>query len=290
MVPGIYGAFDAFSILLVLLGTIFSVYIARALGTGKYPFIVWPFLLTEFALLIVLSTPDNGVQIEDATPSIAEVDNATSDATTVDVSFIGENATNVCIDWGMVLHGIVTSASQVYGVNNVATGAVIYLAVLIFSPTTGCFAFLGALLGSVAGLTLGVKVEEIYSGVWGFNCFLTGAALGGNLIVIGCQSAMATIVAIVYTVIMQYALVALMTKISLPALTLPFTTVTTIFMRLRGNPEDHTFGCPEMVSFPEKQRSDYLASRRAAVVQRKRELEEVDVTKDDKGPSEVLIA
>ncbi|CAD1476212.1 unnamed protein product, partial [Heterotrigona itama] len=68
LLPNIYGPFDSFSILLTILGTIFrqltinvySVYLARSLRNNKLPFIAWPFNLTEFALLLVLYTKDNG--------------------------------------------------------------------------------------------------------------------------------------------------------------------------------------------------------------------------------------
>ena len=39
---------------------VYSVYLARSLGNNKLPFIAWPFNLTEFALLLVLYTKDNG--------------------------------------------------------------------------------------------------------------------------------------------------------------------------------------------------------------------------------------
>ena len=56
------------------------------------------------------------------------------------------------------------------------------------------------------GLMLDVQIDEIYTGLWGYNAFLTGASLGGNFFVLNGQTAAATIVAIVYTVIVQYAI------------------------------------------------------------------------------------
>lgn len=54
------------------------------------------------------------------------------------------------------------------------------------------------------GLQLNVQYELIYSGVWGFNGILTGAALGGHFLIINQYSCLATIVAIAFTAILQY--------------------------------------------------------------------------------------
>lgn len=136
------------------------------------------------------------------------------------------------------------------------------------------------------GLELGVEYDEIYNGSWGYNSLLTGAALGGNLLVLNSQTSVATVVAIVYTVLVQYCIQSVFTKVlgsllirlirnisrhslvaifqmDLPILTLPFVMVTSLFLKLRSNKDNATFPRPTFVSFPEKQRHDYLASRPA---------------------------
>ncbi|XP_043511001.1 urea transporter 1-like isoform X3 [Frieseomelitta varia] len=267
LIPSVYGPFDSFSILLTILGTIFSVYLARSLRNNKLPFIAWPFNLTEFALLLVLYTRDNGHDTTQKLQPVMRMDNATSDATIGDVSFIGENATGVHIDWGMMFHGVIVSASQVLAVESVFIGAVVYLACLLYSPITAGFAFLGALVGSLAGLMLDVQIDEIYTGLWGYNTFLTGASLGGNFFVLNGQTAAATIVAIVYTVIVQYAILFFFRNLKLPILTLPFVLVTSLFLKLRSNPGDKTFPQPPPISFSRTQHRDYITSQQAQLIQ-----------------------
>ncbi|KOX74496.1 Urea transporter 1, partial [Melipona quadrifasciata] len=206
-------------------------------------------------------------------------DNATSDATIGDVSFIGENATGVHIDWGMVkfalnilhifqlFHGVIVSASQVLAVESVFTGAVVYLACLVYSPITAGFAFFGALIGSLAGLMLDVQIDEIYTGLWGYNTFLTGASLGGTFFVLNGQTAAATIVAIVYTVIVQYAILFFFRNLKLPIFTLPFVLVTSLFLKLRSNSGDKTFPQPPPISFSRTERRDYITSQQAQLIQ-----------------------
>ncbi|XP_017753970.1 PREDICTED: urea transporter 1-like [Eufriesea mexicana] len=267
LVPNIYGPFDSFSILLITLTTILSVYLARSLRNNKLPSTAWPFNLVEFALLFVLYTKDNGLDTMEKLHPVTTMDNATSDATTGNVSFIGENATGVHIDWGMMFHGVMVSASQVLAVESVVTGSIVYLAVLLFSPTTAGFAFLGSLLGSLTGLMLGVDVNEIYTGLWGFNTFLTAAALGGTFFALNGQTIMATILATVYTTIVQYSVLFFFKGLKLPVLSLPFILVVSLFLKLREDPEDKTFPQPPSISSSQKQCRDYLANQRMLIQQ-----------------------
>ncbi|XP_076394651.1 urea transporter 1 isoform X1 [Megachile rotundata] len=266
-IPKFYGEFDSFSILMTILAIIFSVYIRRAFSNSNIPYTAWPFNLAEFTLLFVLYTEDNGFGATEKLQVTMGMDNATSDATTGNVSFIGENATRTHIDWGMVFQGTIMSASQVVGVENVITGSIVYLAALLFSPITAGFAFLGALSGSLAGLVLGVEINEVYSGFWGYNTFLTGAVLGGNLFVINGQTAAATIVAITFTVIVHYGVLFFFRNLKIPVISLPFVMVASLFLKLRDNPGDKTFPRPLSPSFPEKQRRDYITTQHMLIQQ-----------------------
>lgn len=63
------------------------------------------------------------------------------------------------------------------------------------------------------GLELGAEYGEIYNGFWGYNSLLTGAALGGNLLVLNSQTTVATVVAIVYTTLVQYSIQTVFMKV-----------------------------------------------------------------------------
>ncbi|XP_012345453.1 urea transporter 1-like isoform X1 [Apis florea] len=261
LIPRVYGPFDSLSILLILLGTIFSVYMTRSMRDNKIPAMAWPFNLAEFALLLVLYAKHNGL---DTAEKLMRMDNATSDATTSNVSFIEENATEVHIDWGMVkfiFHGIIVSASQVVAVESAITGCVVYLAILLFSPKAASFAFLGAFIGSLTALILGAPINEIYMGFWGFNTLLTGISLGGFFYTLNGQTAVATIVAIIYTVIVQYSILFLFKNLKLPILSLPFILVSSLFLKLRNNSGSKTSLQSLSISSSKKQSQDYLANQ-----------------------------
>lgn len=261
-VPKFYNEFDAFSYLLVLITTIVSVYLARSLGSDKFPCTSWPFSLAELVLLYVFAMQASSGELLTA----RAMDNATSDARTDDAaSFIAANVTDVNVNWGMVLRGMVVSTSQLLCVDNVATGAVMYLAVLVYSPATAGFSFVGALVGTLAALGLGAPHNEIFTGLWGYNCFLTGAALGGTFFVLNAQTAAATLVAIICTVAVQYVLTDPFTRIGLPLLTVPFLLSSTLFLSLRSSSPDAIIPKPLQMSYPEQQRSDYLKRKRRVV-------------------------
>ncbi|XP_028044541.1 urea transporter 1 isoform X1 [Monomorium pharaonis] len=271
LIPQIYGSFDAFSFLLVFLATIFSVYLSRSLRSDKFPCIAWPFNLVEFALIFALSTQNGADMVAKSVDPVFEMHNATSETTTTtmmtttdDAGLLHEqNASSAYIDWGMLVRGSVVSASQLLGVDNVIVGCVMYLAMLIYSPISTAFSYFGALCGTLAGLELGADRHRIYGGLWGYNSLLTGAALGGNLLVLNGQTAVATIMAIIYTTLLQYAMESIFVKAQLPVLTLPYVTATSLFLKLSEGKEDPTFPSPVSITFPEKERHRYLARRAA---------------------------
>ncbi|XP_072767392.1 urea transporter 1 [Anoplolepis gracilipes] len=289
MIPRIYASFDAFSFLLVFLATILSVYLARSLRSDKFSCTVWPFNLVEFALIFALSTQNGAEVLAKSMEPMFKMHNATSETTMTtatttttttttmyDAGFYEEIETNAYIDWGMILRGSVVSASQLFCINNVIVGAIMYLAMLICSPTSTAFSYFGALCGTFAGLELGVDYHKVYSGLWGYNSLLTGAALGGNLLVLNSQTTAATFMAIIFTLLLQYSIESILINTRLPILTLPFVISTSFFLKLSSGKEDPTFPWPvSPISFTEKQRHDYLVRR--AALKEEGTLEELEV-------------
>lgn len=63
-------------------------------------------------------------------------------------------------------------------------------------------------------MELGADRHKAYSGMWGYNSLLTGAALGGNLLVLNGQTAAAAIMAIIYTPLLQYTIESIFVKVT----------------------------------------------------------------------------
>ncbi|XP_015595995.1 urea transporter 1 [Cephus cinctus] len=285
LIPKPYDPFDPFPLFLIFLGTVFSVYLARSIGNGRFPCLTWPVVVVEFLLLFVLTLNDHSPKVNSAISTRNLTDNATSDATMEYASHIVENGTVVNLNWGMVLQGAVTSASQVFALNDVAAGSVIYLALLIYSPAMAALSFIGASAGCLLGLLLGVPQQTVYDGIWGFNGVLTGSAMGGTFLVLNRQTVVATLIAVLFCPVLQFVLAPIAAKWGLPVLAAPFVLTVWLFLGLRESP-GHTFPRPECMSFPEKQRYEFLKTRRALRSNRAEGSGEPETpTREEKRPS-----
>jgi len=68
--------------------------------------------------------------------------------------------------------------AEVFLQDNLWTGVVFAIAILVNSRTCFVFALLGSALGGMTALVLGADGAAIYHGLYGFNAVLTGIALG----------------------------------------------------------------------------------------------------------------
>src|ERR687891_825461 len=78
--------------------------------------------------------------------------------------------------------------AEVFLQDNLWTGVVFAIAILVNSRLCLGFALLGSALGGLTALVLGGDGVSIYYGVYGFNAVLTGIALGSVFLVLNWQS------------------------------------------------------------------------------------------------------
>ncbi|XP_074114881.1 urea transporter 1 [Cotesia typhae] len=239
------GRWDSFSILLTFIAVIVSVYLTRSLAREDFPCVTIPFNVIEVIIFAILIN-------KDPSDTIA-ADNLLN---TTKEEIYTRNETN--LNWGLVFRGTVVSASQVYGVDNVAASSIIYLALLIYSPVSAIFSVIGSLLGSLIALGLDEPYKAIYSGLWGYNSFLTSAAFGGLFVILNQQTLPLTLASVTFTVAVQYILQKLFTQFGLPVFTLPFVITFAVFLGVRK--PSGMFIKPDGVTFPEDQRRNYLNS------------------------------
>ncbi|XP_016836806.1 urea transporter DVU1160 isoform X2 [Nasonia vitripennis] len=276
-VPVVYGGFDGFSSLLMLLGVIFIAYFWRACGNGGIPCLTMPFNVAELILLFTLKNAADSRAILSTVrnASSSSLDNAGAIAAEAG-SLVVENATthvNASPDWGMVVQASLASASQLFVTESLAFGALVYLAVLVYSPITCFFGYLGSLGASLVALLLGAPHQQIRAGLWGFNGYLTAASLGGSFLVMNGQVAAATCVAIVLTALLQHVLQIIFVPTGLPVGTMPFVLTTWLFIGL-GNSSEGLFNYPITMSSPEGQRQELLTRRKTAKLEQRAEAAE----------------
>ncbi|KAJ8396580.1 hypothetical protein AAFF_G00016460 [Aldrovandia affinis] len=83
------------------------------------------------------------------------------------------------IDIARLFRAVPVGVGQVYGCDNPWTGGIFIIALFVSSPITCLHATLGSAVGMVSGLALAAPFENIYFGLWGYNCVLACIAIGG---------------------------------------------------------------------------------------------------------------
>ncbi|XP_015116209.1 urea transporter 2 [Diachasma alloeum] len=270
--PGECSRWDGLIVLMMFAGTIFSVILTRANGRGRLPVVTFPFNVTETMILIILTIQRMENSTEEVNDAVSDFDCETNE-TSLTESMMNPDIRSICktthsnstfiVDWGMVFRGVVTSSSQVFAVDNVIAGSVIYLAMLIYSPTTALFSLIGAIIGSLSALGLGVPHESVYSGLWGYNSLLSSCSLGGIFLVLNTQTTLLAFIAATFTVLLQYTLDFFFSKMPLSVLTIPFVATCYLFITVR-DVMDPVFPEPMIVTFPEKHRAQFRRVRRSS--------------------------
>ena len=119
---------------------------------------------------------------------------------------------------------------EVFLQDNLWTGVVFAIAILVNSRVCLGFALIGSALGGVTALVLGGDGVSIYHGVYGFNAVLTGIALGDVFLVLNWRSTIYALIGAIFSAIVFAAIAVALSPIGMPALTAPFVLTTWIFL------------------------------------------------------------
>jgi urea transporter len=119
---------------------------------------------------------------------------------------------------------------EVFLQDNLRTGVVFVIAILVNSRTCCVFALLGSPLGGLTALVLGGDGVAIYHGLYGFNAVLTGIALGGLFLVLKWRSTIYVLIGVILSAIVFAAIAVALAPIGMPALTAPFVLTTWVYL------------------------------------------------------------
>lgn len=128
---------------------------------------------------------------------------------------------------------------EVFLQDNLWTGAVFAIAILVNSRVCFGFALLGSALGGLTALVLGGDGITIYHGLYGFNAVLTAIAIGGRPDRLACPrrflaltrwSTIYALIGAIFSAIVFAAIAVGLSPIGMPALTAPFVLTTWIFL------------------------------------------------------------
>jgi urea transporter len=172
----------------------------------------------------------------------------------------GGDAAHVFIATDLI-QAVFRGVSQVFLVNNTATGVFFLIGLAISSPIASVAAFVGSGVGVLTALALGMDTAAINAGLWGFNSSLTTLCVGGMFYVLSRKTCCLAIFAAVITIVCHAGVGAFLGPVGLPALTFPFTLTTWVFILLgRGT----TFAFPvelAALTTPEDQVNRYRVAR-----------------------------
>jgi urea transporter len=216
----------------IILGAVLSTVVFMALANffsiWDMPVLTAPFVLSAWLFLFAVLLAANlhtGVLVSPAIPNPhAPVFPILRPSPTNLTAGAGDTAVNI-------LQGIFRGVGEVFFQNNLVTGIIFLIGILINSRISALFAALGSIVGLVtAHWLLGIDGYAVYVGLYGFNAVLCAIAVGGVFYVITWQSGIyALLCALVSTVVMA-ALSAFLSPLGMPALTAPFVLTAWLFL------------------------------------------------------------
>lgn len=140
----------------------------------------------------------------------------------------------VFFDGYLLIRAFPIGLSQVFFVNNLASGILIFMALLICSRIIAFAAFMGSICGAFVGLALGVSSQQVYDGLWGYNSVLGCAAIVFFFVPTP-RSAFIAVFCAVYCALVFGALRVALLVLGMPCFTLPFCVTTYAFLFMQNS-------------------------------------------------------
>ena len=143
---------------------------------------------------------------------------------------IGDMAASLDLSAGFLLSASIKGISQVFLINNLVTGALFILALLVSSGWAAGFAILGSVVSVAVALGLGASPTNIDAGLYSFSPVLTAIALGCVFFKPSWRVALFALLGTVFAVIVQAAFDTALAPMGIPTFTIAFVLVTWLFL------------------------------------------------------------
>lgn len=263
--PGWSPVLVVYIIVASVLSTIVLMALANFLSAWDISALTAPFVLTTWLFLfaVLLSAHlHTGALVNPALPK----PNAT--VSTMLRPSPADLTTGAGITVVNLFEGLLRGVGEVFFQNNMVTGLIFLIAILINSRVSALLGALGSLVGLVTALwLLGGDGYAIYSGLYGFNGVLCGIALGGVFYVITWKSGLYALLCAMMSAVMFASLVAFLSPLGMPTLTAPFVFSTWLFLLPKGS--FHALQPVPLaeVTTPEQVRRRFLEKERIASIE-----------------------
>ncbi|XP_020512994.2 urea transporter 2 [Labrus bergylta] len=133
-----------------------------------------------------------------------------------------------------VMRGIPLGVGQIYACADVGPSLLILVAVLLYSPLLAFHALLGSAVGTLAGLSMAVCPDSLYSGLSGFNGALGCMSVGGLFFTFSWRTHLFAIASAFLSAYADIALGNLLGSVGLPACSWAATLTATLMLLLTG--------------------------------------------------------
>ncbi|XP_074480825.1 urea transporter 1 isoform X2 [Sebastes fasciatus] len=134
-----------------------------------------------------------------------------------------------------VIRGIPLGVGQIYACETLGPSLLILGAVLLYSPLLAAHALLGSAVGTLAGLSIAVRHDSLYSGLLGFNGALGCMSVGGLFFTLSWRTHLFAIATAFLSSYADIALNNLLGTVGLPACSWASTLVVTLMLLLTGS-------------------------------------------------------
>jgi len=175
------------------------------------------------------------------------------------------------LDGVRILSALVTGIGQVFFSGSMVSAVLIIIAITLCSPMGAVVAVLGCAIGLLTGILLGVDLNVLYAGLWGYNSTLTAIAIGGIFYTPNRRSLAAGCAGALVAALLAWLLSLVMTTLGLPILSVPFQlAVYGCFLVLRRSLSSLVPVAPYSIANPEEHRFRYLTAKEVIAAFRSR--------------------
>ena len=197
--------------------TVVMLAVANVLNTWGVPALTFPFVLTTWFLVL------GAWSFADITPAAGLGPAALPRAPAA-------GAAHVDVTASFLVETLFRNVSQVFLIDNVATGVIFVAALAVSSRWSAAFALAGSALALAVALFVGADGASVTEGLFGFSAVLTAIALGSVFYTPGGRVACFAALGVVFTVVVQGALDAALGPVGIPTFTAPFVVATWLFL------------------------------------------------------------
>ncbi len=258
-------SWNAYLVVYIVIAAVLSAVVMMALanlmGSRDMPALTAPFVLTTWLFLFAV------FQFSHLLPSASIQPTPLNPRATVQIDLrpllIG--LTGAGVTPLNLIHAFFRGIGEVFFQDNLWTGAIFLIALLVNSRISALFAALGSIIGLLTALfLLGGNGFWVYHGLYGFNAVLCGIAVGGLFFVLTWESALYALVCCLISTVAMAAISVFLSPLGMPALTAPFVLSAWLFILPKaGFHILHPVALADVTN-PERIRHDFLEREHAA--------------------------